>query len=265
MPSLYLYLGSEGLTFLKSGLLPFLRPVELAQPFLAKHPAYQVVRQNKLSQKDYISHLKQQYARLPDHLRSMVSFEYFAEQSEKKRTQIEAGIQKSESNLISCPDLSGYRLLRLFSDPRLLTQWQGKLDNGLVLELDARSSGWQLEDYRGQPQMLAELRSVDNWLPDSHQDWLSQQPGSYSDSEGEWRLIRTLPSADKMIQVKGQERAMYRLPYKGLKRVIVGPGWLRQRRDSLQTYIKQDLNLRQAKLAQLQLDPATMELAVIDL
>jgi len=263
--SLFLYLGSEGLTFLKSGLLPFLRPGELGQPFLSERPSYQAIQQNKLSQKDYIQHLQQQYQKLPDHLRNMVSFDYFVEQSEKKRSEIEAGIQRVTSAPISCPDLSQYRILRLFSEPALLSLWQGRGDSGMALELDIGLCGWLSEEYRGERQILAELKSVDSWLPEQQEDWLLQQPSSYSECPGEWRLLRSLTAADRLIQVTGQERAMYRLPYQGLKRIIAGNGWQPESLASLQAYVKRDLNLRQAQLAQLQLDPLTMDLEVIDL
>jgi len=266
LASLFIYLGKEGLTFLKSGLLPFVRPQELDQPFLAGNTAFAQLQQQQINHQDYLQHLKQQYQKLPDHLKSMVTFEYFVEQSEKKRPQIEAGIQQAESGVVKRPDLSDYRILRCFSNAAGISLWAGKEQSGLVLEIDPAGAGWRGAHYGKQPQKLGCLNSVEHWAPQHDLDWLLNQPMAYGvNADEEWRLVRPLASADKVIEIKGQERAMYRLPYKALRRVIVGCRWDDQKLKEIQSYMQRDLNLRQSQLAQLQLNPASMELMINDL
>ena len=81
-----------------------------------------------------------------------------------------------------------------------------------------------------------------------------------SNTELEWRLLRTVKAADRIIAVQNAERAMYRLPAKAVKRIILGFCCSVEYCQQVKTYLSQDINYRHVECLQAQLDPNTMRL-----
>lgn len=269
MSLLSLYLGNEGLTFLKKGLIPFQRCDELPQPWLSQSCAYKNQSSRQISAQAYQQQLQLQYEKLPAHLKAMVTFEYFCQQSEKKRPAIEKAIKNSDVKKPDLTPLLDLRVLCLHDSPQHLPTWllksqQGK---GLVLDIDPRSAGWATESYGEYPQRLAALKTTAQWLPDEVEYWLTHQPQIAAEEAGvkEWRLIRHLAAADKTIAVKQAERALYKLPFKAVRRIIFGYQWDQGALQEAQTYLDQDLNLRHIQQVQLAVNPVNMALEELEL
>ena len=89
MNLLYYFFGTEGFILLKRGYLPFLSPSQLPDPWLQTNTTYQDQIRPQLDAADFRQHLKDQYQELPENLRSMISFEYFEQQSRNTNKPIQ--------------------------------------------------------------------------------------------------------------------------------------------------------------------------------
>lgn len=264
MNSLYCFLASEGLIFLKRGYLPFLTISQLAEPWLHGDARYKATAESEVSAQEFTAHLQQQYENLAPHLKQMLSFDYFLQQSQAKRSEIEKVIIKSKQPSVgqafSLARLESWRCLALFTDWQRLNLWQstGGEGKGLVLELDPGKSGFQHNSYNQKAQHLGKINSVANWLPQDDLYYLFNYPQSYGSEADQWRLIRQLQAADRKIEVQGQERAMYRLESKGIKRIILGYRCSEEYCLQVKRYLSQDINFRHVECVQAQLDPNTL-------
>ncbi|WP_156490160.1 hypothetical protein, partial [Oleiphilus sp. HI0086] len=91
--SLFLYCSEKGLTWLREGKLPFLEASSLMDPFVSNEALnHQPDGSIAVSDEEFRVELKAQFAALPESLSSLMSFEYFEEQSQSKRASIEAQI-----------------------------------------------------------------------------------------------------------------------------------------------------------------------------
>ena len=275
MNSLYCFLGIEGLIFLKRGYLPFLSPAQLPDPWLQQQTVYQPQTKPKLSAESFRQHLQQQYQELPDNLRAMISFEYFEQQSHSKREQIEESLviknQQSAVQAFDCEAIADWRLLSLYSAWQPISLWQqfGAAGQGLVVEFELSKSDFKGESYNQHAQHFSQVRSVQYWQPLDDIYYLFHRP-FYDDraigddqstsDDWEWRLARKLNAADRQIEVQGATRAMYRLPFKAVKRVILGYACSREYCQQVKLYLSQDIHYRHSECVQAQLDPQTMRL-----
>lgn len=270
MNSLYCFLAAEGLIFLKRGYLPFIAPAQLAEPWLQADCVYQIENNTEVSAQDFRQHLKQQYQNLPANLKGMVTFDYFVQQSEGKRDQIERSLlaqkQKIEGAQPFSPGrVNNWRILTLFENWKAMNLWQSLAASGqgVVLEFDVASSGFRNGSYNQQAQHLSAINHVPAWLPEDDLYYLFNRPKIESINQHEWRLIRPLGAADRQVEVKGASRAMYRLPTKAIKRVILGYRCNAQQCLQVKQYLAQDINYRHVECVQAQLDPKSMSLQLV--
>ncbi|NRA23018.1 MAG: hypothetical protein HRU08_00775 [Oleispira sp.] len=268
MNSLYCYLASEGLIFLKRGYLPFISPQQLSEPWLQSDSIYRMVTQSRIAADDFRQHLQQQYQKLPQHLRDMVSFDYFVQQSQEKREQIERSMVVQNTHKQVKPfnpeRVRDWRLLSLYEGWDQISLWHDSgAGRGLVLEFDITQSGFQAAEYKGQAQHFSVIKAVSHWQPLDDLYYLFHRPLSRGESpieERAWRLARSVIAADRKVMVQGIERAMYRLPAKAIKRVVLGYLCSREYCLQVKEYLSQDLHYRHVKCMQAQLDPKTMRL-----
>ncbi len=269
MNSLYCYLASEGLVFLKRGYLPHKMPAQLPEPWLQKGSCYEAISRPVLTAQDFRQHLQQQYKKLPDHLREMVNFEYFEKQSQGQRAKIEQSMLAQNKSLQSAPPFSvtgvkDWRILSLFNHWDSLSLWHrdAAAGQGLVIEFDIAKSDFQASSYNDQAQHLAPVKMTDSWQPLDDLYYFFNRPKTMAmeDADVEWRLLRTVKAADRIIAVQNAERAMYRLPTKAVRRIILGYRCSTEYCLDVKTYFSQDINYRHVECLQAQLDPNTMRL-----
>lgn len=274
MNSLYCFLGTEGLIFLKRGYLPFFSAAQLSDPWLQPNTAYRQQTEAKLSAEGFRQHLQQQYQELPVNLRSMISFEYFEQQSLSKREQIEQSLvvrdQKTAVKPFDCEKIRDWRLLSLHSSWQAIQLWRqfAASGKGLVIEFDISKSDFKNESYNQHAQHFSNVKSVLHWQPLDDLYFLFHRPcdedrGEAVRDTNEWRLARKIESADRQIEVKGASRAMYRLPTKAVKRVILGYACSAEYCEQVKLYLSQDINYRHSQCVQAQLDPQTMRLQLV--
>jgi hypothetical protein len=267
--SLYCYLASEGLVFLKRGYLPLMMPAQLPEPWLQEGSCYKAISKPTLSAKDFRHYLQQQYKKLPDHLREMVNFEYFEKQSQGPRAKIEQSMLVQNQSLQSAQPFSlkrvkDWRILSLFNHWDSVSLWHrnAAAGQGLVIEFNVAESGFQTSSYNDQAQHLAPVQATDSWQPLDDLYYFFNRPEAFamSNADIEWRLLRNVKAADRIIAVQNAERAMYRLPAKSVKRIILGYRCSTEYCLQVKTYFSQDINYRHVACLQAQLDPSTLRL-----
>lgn len=269
MNSLHCYLASEGLVFLKRGYLPFEMSHQLSQPWMHKNCNYISTAKPAFSTQDFHHYLKQQYKMLPDHLREMVSFEYFAKQSQSQRGKIEQAMavrqrSLSQSQPFSLEKTKDWRILSLFKSWDNLPLWNSNsaAGEGLVIELDINKSGFNSTSYNDQAQHFSVVQEVDEWQPMDDLYYFFHRPEriGVENANEEWRLLRPVKAADRTISVQKASRAMYRLPTKAVNKIILGyccsPAYCQQ----VKEYLSKDINYRHVQCVQAQLDPTSMRL-----
>lgn len=269
MKTLYCYLALEGLVFLKRGYLPLLMPSQLPEPWMQDGSFYKAISKPTLSAQDFRHYLQQQYKKLPDHLREMVNFEYFEKQSQSQRVKIEQSMLAQNQPLESAQPFSlarvkDWRILSLFNNWDSLSVWHqnSAAGKGLVIEFDVGESGFQTSSYNEQAQHLAAVQATNNWQPldDLYYFFNRPEAAGLKNTDIEWRLLRSVKAADRTIAVQNSERAMYRLPAKAVKRIILGYRCSTEYCLQVKTYLSQDINYRHVECLQAQLDPSSMRL-----
>lgn len=280
MNILYSFFAEEGLIFLKRGYLPFKLSLEMPEPWLKEGSVYRAEKIAEISDQEFSNYLRDQYANLPNHLKDIVTFEYFEQQSQRKREEIEKTLlsRKSISNQgvlrngekFSPDRLNGWRILSLFEDWRSMHLWQflAAEGKGLVMEISVSESGFKELSYNQQAQHLAPVNQVGSWLPKDDLYYLFNRPISSAGTPdfSEWRLLRHSDSADRKVNIKGMEKVMYRLPTKAVRRVIMGYRCESDYCKEVKHYLSQDINYRHTECVQAQLNPNTLkfELVTID-
>lgn len=270
MNTLYCFLATEGLIFLKRGYLPFSSPGQMPEPWLQSDCAYFAEESVVVSAQDYRRFLQQQYQNLPPSLKEMMDFDYFEQQSEAKRTQIEQSLiaQKQQTESVkpfSVVRLQDWRILSMHEHWQDMQLWQSMAaaGQGLVLEFSLGESGYQAKNYNQQAQHFGAVKLVKSWLPEDDLYYLFNRPHKGSINQHEWRLVRALETADRQVEVKGAARAMYRLPTKAVKRVILGYRCSPEYCQQVKQYLSQDINYRHTECVQAQLNPKTLCLQTV--
>lgn len=244
-------------------------PQQLPEPWLQQGCCYKSIDKPTLSSQDFRQYLQQQYKKLPDHLREMINFDYFEQQSQGQRSKIEQTMisQKAEVHGVepfSLERIKDRRILSLFTDWDCLPLWHQNAaeGQGLVIEFDVAKSGFQAPSYNDQAQHLGAIQQVDSWQPVDDLYYFFNQPSATCRGSlaQEWRLLRAVKAADRIIAVQKAERAMYRLPAKAVKRIILGYRCSAEYCLQVKNYLNQDINYRHAECLQAQLDPQTMRL-----
>lgn len=271
MNLLYYFFGTEGFILLKRGYLPFLSPSQLPDPWLQTNTTYQDQIRPQLDAADFRQHLKEQYQELPENLRSMISFEYFEQQSLTKREEIEqALLLKKHSQTIkpfACEAFSDWRVLSLYSQWHSAILWQqlGASGQGMVVEFEVSKSSFGSDSYNQHAQHFGNVEVVQHWQPFDDLYYVFHRPSytGHAQDDIEWRLMRKLDAADRQIDVQGASRAMYKIPTKAVKRIILGYACSPEYCQQVKRYLSQDIFYRHCECVQAQLDPQTMRLQLV--
>jgi len=243
----------------------------MPEPWLYSDCAYVMDESSgNVSAQDYRRFLQQQYKNLPQSLKDLMDFDYFEQQSEAKREQIEQTLieQRHQSDAIapfSAGRLQDWRILPLYESWQNVRLWHlaANKGKGLVIEFARSESGFQTQNDEEQRQHLAKVKSVDAWLPDDALYYLFNRPQQGDQEHDEWRLVRPLSSADRLVNMNKRSKAMYRLPNKAVKRVILGYRCSQEYCQQVKHYLSQDINYRHVECVQAQLDPKTLCLQLV--
>jgi hypothetical protein len=242
---------------LKLGRLPVTSVEQSPHPFLRNSPMADS-RHQGVGQDEYQQELKRQYQALPDNLKGMVSFEYFQQQSEQKRDQIEQAILKRKSGPSDsiCYDLSKYfqlGYLPLFSSATHYGLWLTRAcqHQGICLELDAEHAAFQGQS--GQPALLKAVSyGADKPV---HSEPENPFPGLFTlpeemSQEKEWRLVRFLKHFGQ-----AESGAVFSIPRGLIRAIYLGAAVPEAQQQALAEWLKLDMNYKSVPLFRVVIDP----------
>lgn len=193
-PCLYVYGGPDLLSSLKRNQLPLVDWRSLGNPWFSDQVG--VGNEITVSEDQWQAALKRRYLAIPEHLRSAVDFDYFAQQMAARRPELEADILASgELQPDGTFDLTrhqGVVALRLLETPLNPLGWQllGHAHQGVCVGLTRDLPLFQ--PASGRPRLLHHVR----YTP--HRSLTATDsmpfPGWFEDAESmaplnEWRLV----------------------------------------------------------------------------
>lgn len=262
--SLFLYCSEKGLTWLREGKLPFLEASSLMDPFVSNEALnHQPDGSIAVSDEEFRVELKAQFAALPESLSSLMSFEYFEEQSQSKRASIEAQIRQRSVPQVSTVSAKQQKNLTLLclserADNSLLWQYQATNHRGMVIELDQTHEFFTAPQYRDAPQMFQPVKySAERplKLKDSHPFISLFHRSEHFSHEQEWRLLRPASVSDKLINVDELSIHLHKIPNTVIKSVTCGANMTAELKKALVNLLSTDLRYRHAELMECRLDP----------
>ena len=166
--SLFLYLDAESsLALLRDARLAFQAVEQLQDPFLSKQAESAAPPRRQVSQQEIEAELARQYQALPPHLAELISFDYFREQAQERRAELESTVlardQRPTVDTLSAGQRQALALLRLFSSLTNPVLWErfGDQHRGLAVELDPQNEALRAPFYESKPQMLQAVNYAD--------------------------------------------------------------------------------------------------------
>jgi len=262
---LYLYLSFRHLDVLRNNRLHFSGVTECQDPFEINRPTVRKApEKTPISEEDFQTELRRQYAALPAHMQGFVTEAYFCEQAALKRPAIEKQMrQRQQPKTKKLPDarkLESLALCRLFKAPDNPVLWERYSDNyrGFVIELDGGHSYFMHPKYNEQPQLLRPV-TYSNERP-SVKARVQPFPALFYRGNGwsfeeEVRLVRPKETADKMAVAAGKEFFFYKFPPTVVKQVIIGCNASAEDRQQLKQLLSVDLRYKKVLQSNLWLDP----------
>ncbi|PVZ72298.1 hypothetical protein [Pelagibaculum spongiae] len=184
---LYSYLDQTGIALLLQGALRCFKPQQLDDPWL-ELPSDTAA--------SFESLLEQQYQQLPANMRELMDFNFFCQQAESKRAQIEQQLSQGDDQ-VQRP------IIRLFEQPNNLQLWQRLAQNhqGMVVGFEP------VEQWPGA--MALKQVCYDRQRPKWPQQLFFQPPEFSSDKE--WRL-QLAPQSALSQKVEQQTLTTTQLP-----------------------------------------------------
>lgn len=254
---MYSFLSEKDLSLFKSRWLCFLNTSDLQDPYLFHEHVVQA-KQEPMSQQEFESAVRKMYVALEDHMKAIVSEEYYLQQAQKNRHNIEQQLrqQQAKQQTPAAKHNDYYRkacLLRLFSQIHLdaLWQYQGFAHKGIAIEWDLQHAFFQSDKAEGGPQLFAnveyedarpEFPSKENPFPA-----LLRRPEHWSWQQ-EARLIRPKRTAPK----KDHHKHFYKVPKEAMLAIYLGLETTKSVEKSLLKLVQYDLQFRHLKLFRMQ-------------
>lgn len=230
---------------------------KLSHPIIENHLIENVQTSKKrLSKKDFNAEMAIQYENLPGNLKSMVTFEYFLEQSMKKRSQIEGALHTTKAIhdqiLFDTNIFEQAYVLNLYESNNHFGLWRNQADNFkgicLSLNLDSIKSGL----FKSKKQ-LRRLQVI-NYTQDKDIINNSENPlpGIFDMpieliSEKGWRLA--IPK--QQCHINNLNQVILKLKKTDIDSIIFGVNTDPHKKDEVMNYFKTDLNLKHINFQQL--------------
>jgi hypothetical protein len=217
-----------------------------------------------VSDEEFRAELKVQYHALPQSLSSLMTFEYFTEQSLKKRDSIEAQIRLRslpEVSAISSKQQKNLTILSLHerADNPALWHYLGNRHQGMVIELDQTHVFFTAPQHKDAPQIFRPVKYGPERplkLKDTHPFEALFHRNSNFASEQEWRVLRPAVVSDKIIRIHDDSIHLHRIPTSIIKSVTFGAAMKEKLKETLLNLLKTDLRYRHVPMMECRLDPS---------
>lgn len=202
---MYSFVPLRQISLLKNLKVCFQTAQQLDDIFISNPHVSRVSHNKSLSVSEFEDAVKVQYESMAEHLKAVVSWDYYLKQATQNKPEIEQqlkAVQLSQAKqLPKLSDYNGLCCLRLFGDLTQLNLWQyyGQNHQNVVVHWDVQHPFFQDTKYQDLPQTFAAVR-YDDLRPDESKKTpfmgLLQRAEMFA-HEQEWRLIRPQKSAVK--------------------------------------------------------------------
>ena len=241
----YMPVSMSALPLLKRAAIPLLNPEHADYPWISPLAKKIKMRAERVSQKDYEQHLRQEYERLPSTLSGLLSVEQFMAQAEKKRSAIEAALIKHRQGLQEQQgQAKDWLIQHVYPDPYSLAAWQKSGWNRVWLGFDAKQ--W--------PEMSLHPVTYSAHLAPSFPQRLLSAPVEQV-NEAEQRLIVSADQIQRFVTIKHQEYALMDFPKEALKVLAFGCLTSQKIQQDFYTYWCTDLRFKHIPLVRMYLHP----------
>ena len=262
---LYLYGNTSLIQNIKQGQLIL---EKLSHPIIENTLIENIQTSKKrLSKKDFVKEMEIQYQKLPGNLKSMVTFEYFLEQSESKRSQIESALHNVKTSLdqilFDTSVFDQVAVLNLFESNNHFNLWRNQADQfkGICVSLN-------LESLRnGQFQNKKQLRKLQAINYTQDKEYIKQPdnplPGVFDmpielESEKGWRLV--IPK--HQCPVNQNKQAFLKLRRSDIDSITFGTHADHSLKEQTMRYFQTDINLKHVTFNQLHTSNRHFEFSV---
>ena len=198
---MFIFIQPCHIHLLKQLKLVWLPALDLQDPFIDNKRVHRPVSQQPLSDSEFSSAMEKNYQALEPHIKAMVTFDYYLQQAQQNRSQIEGQLkqqqraQSQEGAIVSRDHYGKVAVLRLFRSVHQQALWESHGDDhaGIALKLNTNHEGFASGRVDGVPQLFEEILYDDARpeAPSKHQPFpaLFRRPEHFA-YEQEWRVVR---------------------------------------------------------------------------
>ncbi|EAT13076.1 hypothetical protein HF888_00505 [Bermanella marisrubri] len=267
---MYSFLLEKDLPLFKSRWIYFPDTSDLQDPYLF-HEHVVEAKQEPMSQQQFEAAVRAMYMALDDHMKAIVSEEYYLQQAQKNRGNIEKQLrqQQAKQQTPAAKHNEYYRqacMLRVFGSIYwdALWQYQGYAHKGIAIQWDVQHAFFQSAKAEGGPQLFAnveyedarpEFPSKENPFPA-----LLRRPEHWAWQQ-EARLIRPKRTAPK----KDHHKHYYKVPKDAVMAVYLGLQAAKSVEESMLKLLQYDLQFRHLKLFRMQPSDRYLRLVAVPL
>lgn len=245
----FLSLGKEALPLLKRGVIPLSLATQAGLVWYQTSSTKKKPTTTRVSEQEYLTHLHQEYARLPENLQSLFTAEAFIQQAEPKRAEIEAALFefRQQQSTLQLGQPEDWLLQRFYTQPHSALAWQQTGFNKVWLGIDAAL--WP--QVQTETTTLREVRYVTT-QPASYPERLFAD-SSENSALAEQRLIMPRAEIESLLTLNDKKQGLLRLPPIALRCVLMGASTTQQFRQSFISYWRQDFRYQRIPVALMQL------------
>lgn len=240
----FLSLGKEALPLLKRGVVPVTLATESGLVWYQAQSTRQKPSTARVTEEEYLAHLRQEYARLPKNLQSLFSEDAFIQQAEPKRMAIEAALveRQQQRQSIEQGQPQDWLLQRFYTDPYSALCWQQFGYNRLWVGIDPAQ--W--------PQAEVQPVRYSTILPATYPERLLVDSNENT-AFGEQRLVMPRTAIKSWVELADKRQGLLRLPPRALRCVLMGATTTQSFRQAFISYWRQDFRYQRIPVALMQL------------
>lgn len=267
---MYSFLSEKDVSLFKSRWICFPDSSDLQDPYLFHEHVVQA-KQEPMSQQEFEAAVRSMYAALEDHMKAIVSEDYYLQQAQKNRSNIEQQLrqQQAKQQTPAAKHNDYYRkacLLRLFKNIHMdaLWQYQGFEHTGIAIQWHSQHDFFQSAQAEGGPQLFADVEYEDARpeFPSKENPFpaLLRRPEHWRWQQ-EARLIRPKRTAPK----KDHHKHYYKVPKDAMAAIYLGLQTANSVEESLLKLVQYDLQFRHVKLFRMQSSDRYLRLVPVPL
>lgn len=274
---LFKYVTEEHIAILEDGLIRFTQPQAFNDPFELKPQISSIASPLRFEEHlntNFQAILREEYEKLPHHVKMALPFSAFVQFAESKREELLGGIKelaKQATPLLEKMLHEGFeRHIGIFSvteSPNNLLMWAHYANShqGFVIEFDSthhffdqrKSEEDELRHLskviysENRPNLqLAQINSINEFLVKSNV-WAYEE---------EWRILFALSDAENKIENNPYDIHLFKVPFDAIRAVLIGARATPETRKHIESVISSNTKLAHVKLFEMKIHEERFEL-----